>query len=76
MLGFDEAAGCASASAVQRWFAVRGRNREELDRRIERLRQAVETQRGSVLIVKRDGDASGSTPSASVLYRLPMNAFR
>jgi len=76
MSGLDEGTGCGSASEVQRWFAVRGRNREELDGRINRLRQAVETQRGSVLIVKYDSGPTGTTPSASVLYRLPMTTFR
>ncbi|MBX3249976.1 MAG: hypothetical protein KF901_22555 [Myxococcales bacterium] len=61
---------------VRKSFEVRGRDPLDLERRVERFREAICARRGAVLAVTWGKDGTRAAHAASVLYQLPISALR
>lgn len=61
---------------VRKCFEVRGRDPLDLERRVERLREAICARRGAILAVTWGRDGTRPAHAASVHYQLPVSSLR
>ena len=60
---------------IRRVFEMRGRDEEELVRRIGHFRSTVRAQHGAILNVKMKRGTGMSETHASVLYQIPLSSM-
>lgn len=59
-------------SEVRKCFELRGHSLDDLERRLDTLRQAVRAQNGAIVDVRRFSDPRGGGHAAAVVYEIPL----
>lgn len=62
--------------SLKKRFQLQGHSAEELERRLELFRQALQARRGAILRVKRVPRAPGRCSCAIVHYAMPVASLR